>query len=138
MIHPYPSTHAGRNKFLRSRACARARLLGVNPLASGNAPAYSDLMTDSLTDATDIFGNDMPVWMTAAAPTKGAISLAPKTDPDFITLVDLMDSWATMQIAAAFLTGVQQARAESERRPYVAVKGAGKKMRRDLHATGVL
>jgi hypothetical protein len=95
-------------------------------------------MTDSLTDATDVFGDDMPAWMTAAAPVKGAISLAPATDPDFITLVDLMDSWATMQIAATFLTGVQQARAESERRPYVAAKGARNKLRADLHATGVL
>jgi hypothetical protein len=95
-------------------------------------------MTDSLTDATDVFGDDMPAWMTAAASTKGVISLAPATDPDFVTLVDLMDSWATMQFAAAFMTGVQQARAESERRPYVAVKGAGKKMRAGLHATGVL
>lgn len=95
-------------------------------------------MTDSLTDATDVFGDDMPAWMTAAAPTKGAISLAPKTDPDFLVLVDLMDSWATMQFAAAFLTGVQHARAESERRPYVAVKGARNKLRAGLHATGVL
>lgn len=90
-------------------------------------------MTDSLTDATDLFGDDM----TAPAPAKNPISLAPATDPDFITLVDLMDSWATMQFAAAFMI-VQQVRAESERRPYVAAKGAGKKMRADLHATGVL
>lgn len=95
-------------------------------------------MADPLTDATDIFGDDMPAWMIAAAPAKNPISLAPATDPDFLVLVDLMDSWATMQFAAAFLTGVQQARAESERRPYVAVKGAGKKIRADLHATGVL
>ena len=95
-------------------------------------------MHDVLTDASDVFGDDMPAWMTARPEPPAPLSLAPATDPDFITLVDLMDSWATMQFAAAFMTGVKQARAESERRPYVAVKGACNKLRADLHATGVL
>ena len=88
--------------------------------------------------AAETFGDDMPAWMTAASPAPSAISLAPATDPDFLALVDLMDTWATMQLAAAFMSGVQQARAESERRPYVAVAGANKALRHSLHETGVL
>ena len=107
-------------------------------------------MTDSLTDATDVFGDDMPVWMDsrlvppAIAPVQAYASAmlidrsfrlamdAFAADPEFLAVV-APDLYLTRgSLVSRFVLGVSQTR------PYVAVVGARNKLRHSLHATGVL
>ena len=88
----------------------------------------------ALTDASDIFGDDKPVWMSAAIERNPAAEAAMRLigiDPESLLATNPA---AYLAAEMAFQAGLRNAAV----RPYVAQPGAGKALRHSLHETGVL